>query len=49
MVEFLRKSESRGDKNAGVNSRHQIYQFALILYGVWVRGDRGRYPCAALL
>ena len=35
MVEFLRKSESRGDKISGVNSsHHQIYQFPKILYGI---------------
>ena len=44
MVEFLRKSESRGDKIARVllNSHHQIYQFTLILYGVSVHCDGGR-------
>ena len=38
-VEFLRKSENRGDKIVPVNSIHQIYQFTLILHGVGVRSD----------
>ena len=39
MVEFLRKSESRGNKIARGNSIRiiQIYQFTLILYDVSVR------------
>ena len=40
MVEFLRKSESRGDKSPRVlNSHHKIYQFSFDLYSVGFRCD----------
>ena len=40
MVEFLRKFESRGIKS---QFESQIYKFTLILDGVGVRCDRGRF------
>ena len=44
MIEFLRKFENRYIKIAKVNSiRSPNYQFTLILYGICVRCDRGRF------
>ena len=43
LVEFLRKSWSRGDKIVPVNSIRITKSINLILYGVEVRCDRGRF------
>ena len=45
MVKIFRKSEIRGDEfcSSKLNAQHQIHRFTLILYGVGVRCDRGRF------
>ena len=47
MVEFLRKSESRGDKIGKLDSHHRIFQFTLICMVLGIRGDADIFKLTA--